>query len=143
MPGTYGSALGVGLYVLLDSLLTPHVGAWGLATATLLIASLSGPVIGGALPHFSEHDPSPIVLDEVAGQMVTLLPLAFLQPGSPSLTALVAGFLLFRVMDVIKPYPVRKLESLPGATGVLADDLAAGALGALVLTALARWGWLP
>ncbi len=73
-------------------------------------------------------DPGLVVVDEVAGQWVTLA-------GATQLTwkSLVFGFVLFRLFDMWKPFPVRRLESLPGGTGIVADDLMAGVYGALVL----------
>jgi phosphatidylglycerophosphatase A len=81
-----------------------------------------------------KKDPGLVVVDEVAGQWVTLIALPF----TPT-TALV-GFLLFRVMDIVKPWPARALERLPGGLGIMADDLAAGIYAHLGLrAALAVW----
>ena len=88
----------------------------------------------GAAAHWGLRDPGAVVVDEVAGQMVALA----LLPLSPATMA--AGFLLFRLFDIVKPFPARRLESLPGGFGIMADDLAAGlyANGALrLLLALA------
>jgi phosphatidylglycerophosphatase A len=115
---------------------------WLLGTAVVLVAIASLVVIAKALPHFSSDDPPAIVLDEVAGQALTLLPLPFLPPaaGMPWI-ALGAGFFLFRVFDTLKPYPIWKLGNLKGAPGVLADDLGAGIVAAIVLLVLANWLW--
>jgi phosphatidylglycerophosphatase A len=75
-----------------------------------------------------------VVIDEVAGQMLGLLFLA------PDPMALAIGFVLFRVFDVWKPWPVRSAEKLPGASGIMADDLLAGIYANLVHHAL-RWGF--
>jgi len=142
MPGTYGSAQGAVLYFLLAAFtarLPYH--PWPLTAAVLLLVVFSLLIIAAALPHFSSDDPSAIVLDEVAGQALTLLPLAFLPavPGIPWI-AVGAGFLLFRTLDTLKPYPIWKLGHLKGAWGVLADDLGAGLVAALLLFALTRLG---
>ena len=73
-------------------------------------------------------DPGQVVIDEVLGQWVTLL-------GVPAFTLpyLMAGFLLFRLLDIWKPWPVRRLEALPQGYGIVADDVGAGILGALIL----------
>lgn len=81
-------------------------------------------------------DPGPVVIDEVAGQWLALLPALLLleHPTPVSLgVSAAAGFVLFRLFDVAKPWPVRRLERLPGGFGIVADDLAAGVLAALVL----------
>jgi len=143
MPGTYGSAEGVILYVALAALLrsVPN-GLWLLCAAVLLLTVQSLWIISRALPHFSSDDPSAIVLDEVAGQALTLLGAAFLgrDPLSEWL-ALAVGFFLFRAFDAIKPYPIWKLGHLRGAWGVLADDLGAAIAAALALFAGGQLGW--
>lgn len=75
-----------------------------------------------------QEDPGLVVVDEVLGQWVTLLGVS-----SYSVKSFVAGFVLFRVFDIWKPWPVRNLEQLPGGYGIVADDLAAGLYGALIL----------
>jgi phosphatidylglycerophosphatase A len=83
-------------------------------------------------------DPGPVVIDEVAGQWVTMLPVLVLLDGPTAVSlgaAAVAGFLLFRIFDIAKPGPVRALERLPGGVGIMADDIAAGVLAAMVLAA--------
>jgi phosphatidylglycerophosphatase A len=78
------------------------------------------------------------VLDEVAGQWLALAVVALLRSRPPDQRDLVAAFLLFRLFDVAKPWPIRKLERLPGGWGIVADDLAAAlAAGLLVLGVLA------
>jgi phosphatidylglycerophosphatase A len=80
------------------------------------------------------EDPGPVVLDEVAGPWVALALLVTVRPGAPAPGALAASFLLFRAFDVVKPWPIRRLERLPGGWGIVADDLAAGlAAGAVHL----------
>ncbi len=73
-------------------------------------------------------DPGLVVIDEVLGQWITLMGAAVW-----SWSALLAGFLLFRLFDIWKPWPVHKLEALPEGIGIIADDLAAGIYGALIL----------
>lgn len=75
-----------------------------------------------------KEDPGFIVVDEVLGQWVTLLGVSSYSVGS-----FAAGFILFRVFDIWKPWPVRKFEKFPGGYGIVADDLAAGIYGALIL----------
>lgn len=76
-------------------------------------------------------DPQIVVVDEVLGQWITLAGASTLD-----LPHVFAALLLFRLFDITKPWPVRRLESLPAGTGIVADDLAAGVYGALVLLLL-------
>jgi phosphatidylglycerophosphatase A len=77
--------------------------------------------------HLGLEDPSVVVIDEVLGMFVTLLGLPF-----DPVVAFV-GFLLFRVFDIVKPYPAAALEHLPGGLGIMADDVAAGVYANLLL----------
>lgn len=125
-PGTVGSAVGIGVY-----LLTRHLDPrWqvGLLVAVCVIGTWAA---GVAARHFQRDDPGHVVIDEVAGQLVTLLLLDVGWIGAG------LGFLIFRVLDIIKPWPANRLEALHGGLGVMADDLMAGAYGWLLL-----WGIL-
>lgn len=115
-------------------------GAGLLAAATLLVA-LVGIAVADRLERLSgEKDASAIVIDEVAGQWLTLLPLAAL--GRFDLWLYAAGFALFRLFDIAKPWPVSWADRrLPGGLGVMLDDILAGlyaglllAVGVMVLT---------
>ena len=75
-------------------------------------------------------DPGLVVVDEVAGQWITLVGMPFTAP------VVLAGFVLFRVMDIVKPWPARALERLPGGWGIMADDVAAGIYAQLLLRVL-------
>jgi phosphatidylglycerophosphatase A len=144
MPGTYGSAEGAALYVVLARLFggTAHA-AWYLLAAAALLTIFSYWTIALALPHFSSDDPSAVVVDEIAGQAITLLALAFLNrdPVS-SWFAVATGFLFFRILDSLKPYPIWKMGYWEGALGVLADDVGAAIVAALALYGLGRLGWV-
>ena len=89
---------------------------------------------GGAEKYFGVVDPGPVVIDEVVGMLITL---AFIPVGW---SAALAGFFLFRVFDVFKPYPAGRFEQLHGGLGVMADDAMAAVYANLVLRA-AVWGW--
>jgi phosphatidylglycerophosphatase A len=82
-----------------------------------------------------KKDPGIIVIDEVLGQWVALL-----GASAKGWKVLLAGFLLFRLFDIWKPWPVRQLEKLPEGTGIVVDDLAAGLYGALILYIGAQFG---
>jgi phosphatidylglycerophosphatase A len=127
-PGTVGSLPGVLLAFVLAS-----AGGWPAAlTGAVAVALIGLWAAGGAAARLGEDDPRPVVIDETAGQMVTLL---FLPP-TPAVLA--AGFAIFRILDIAKPPPIRRLESLPGGSGIMADDLVAGVYGNLLLQAAVR-----
>ena len=116
---------------------------WLLALSwpSLVLAFVAVSVLGTWAADVAERalevkDPGAIVVDEVAGMTLSVL----LVPLTPA--ALVAGFVLFRIFDVAKPFPANVAQRLPGGVGVMLDDLVAG-LYALLLLLLARWiGWL-
>jgi len=114
-PGTVGSALGLAVYGFLRWSQTPLSPL----TELVLIVTLFAAGVWAATTaerYFGGIDPGPIVLDEVVGMLITL---AFIPVG---LGAAIVGFFLFRVFDVIKPFPARRLEALHGGLGVMADD---------------------
>jgi phosphatidylglycerophosphatase A len=130
-PGTYGSIATVLLWLWAAWLL--HHNTLHLLFATLLalavVIALGIPAATRVERESGREDPSIVVIDEVAGQLIALL---FLTPDWPH--ALLA-LLLFRFFDILKPPPIRRLEALPAGTGIMVDDLAAG-LYALILTQL-------
>jgi phosphatidylglycerophosphatase A len=88
------------------------------------------------------EDPGPVVIDEVAGQWVTMVPALVLLENQTSLAlaaVAVAGFFLFRFFDVAKPWPVRAIEGLHGGVGIMADDLAAAGYAAIPLAVVLYW----
>ena len=126
-PGTAGSAVGVLAFLLVDN--------WDLGSLTALIAVVTVVGVwasGRAARHFGREDPGPVVIDEVAGQLVT-----FAGTGV-GLMGVLAGFVIFRVFDIIKPWPAGRLEALPGGVGIMADDLMAGLYANLTLLVLLR-----
>jgi phosphatidylglycerophosphatase A len=86
------------------------------------------------------EDPGAFVLDEVVGQGIALFPLLALLPGPLPLLPTLAAFVLFRIFDVLKPPPCRRLEELPGGLGIMADDLMAGVYAAVCVAALRAAG---
>jgi len=140
--GTYASALAAALLWPARGLGAPW---WGVAAAAAAACALSLYAGRNAQEVFGSKDPRPFVLDEVAGMLIAGL--AAWTPWAAwtaPLVALAVAFIWFRLTDVIKPPPVRQLERLPGAWGILMDDVAAGllALGLTVATG-ALWGYLP
>jgi phosphatidylglycerophosphatase A len=121
-PGTAGSLVGLVLLIPLRR------AGLGVELGCLFAFTALGIPAGGLVARrLGIEDPSIVVVDEVVGMWVSLL---FL-PLNP-VTGL-AGFVLFRIMDVIKPYPARQLESLPGGWGIMADDVMAGVYANLCL----------
>jgi phosphatidylglycerophosphatase A len=107
-----------------------------LAVLLIVVTGLGTWAADEAERALGDRDPGMIVVDEVAGMMLAVLAV----PATP--VALLAGFLLFRVFDVVKPFPANVAQRLPGGLGVMVDDLVAG-LYALALLALATsLGWL-
>lgn len=121
-PGTVGSAIGVLLYLATRS--WPLVWQAALIVAVSVAGTWAGTV---AERHFGREDPGPVVIDEVAGQLVT-----FFATGISHL-GVVAGFLIFRVFDIVKPWPARRFERFPGGAGIMADDLMVGVYANLLL----------
>ena len=132
-PGTVGSMAGVGAYL---ALAASGVG-WAVPAAIVVVSAAGAWAAGRAEAHFRTTDPGPVVIDEVAGMLVSVL---WIDPGYAGLAA---GFVLFRIFDIVKPYPAGRLERLPGGLGIMADDVMAGAYANLALRLLivAAPGW--
>lgn len=133
-PGTWGSLATALLWWLLASHLAP-------AARLPVILALITAVIAVGIPAATleargcgKKDPSHVVIDEVAGQLITLIACPIVW------RALLAGFILFRVFDILKPPPVRSLEKLPEGTGIVVDDVGAGIYGLIVLQLLLHFG---
>jgi phosphatidylglycerophosphatase A len=101
------------------------------AMVLVLLLPLSVWACGAEAARRGVADPGPVVLDEVVGQWLALVVLTAGLGGAPSLAAIGVSFLLFRAFDVLKPWPIARLERLPAGWGVVADDLAAGLAAAL------------
>lgn len=127
-PGTFGSAAGLLLWFVLPSFQLVHAVA---IVALFAIGSWSGSI---AERHFRTTDPGPVVIDEVMGMLITL----FMNPVGWS--GAFTGFLLFRISDIVKPYPSRRLERLPGGVGIMADDAMAAVYANLALKLILIFG---
>jgi phosphatidylglycerophosphatase A len=135
-PGTWGSAATMLLWAALAHFLHP---AWrtpsavGLAIVVMLIGVPAATQVSRA---YATKDPQFVVIDEVAGQLIALIaaPLVW--------KTFLAGFILFRVFDIVKPPPVRQLERLPEGTGIVLDDVAAGIYALMVMQLLLHFGLL-
>ena len=136
-PGTWGSAATVLLWWLIARRLAPQ---WQPGTAALLavVAVLIGIPAATRVARASERkDPQFVVIDEVAGQLITLIaaPITW--------QSLLLGFILFRAFDIVKAPPVRQLERLPGGVGIVVDDVGAGLYGLAVMQVVLHFGLLP
>jgi phosphatidylglycerophosphatase A len=132
-PGTWGSGVAI-----------VFVAAWGWlggGLALYLGATVASIVLGVWAADATERiygkkDDGRIVIDEVAGQWLTLLPVAAWASDGAFFPSLVTGFVLFRLLDIAKPGPIRWAErNFPGGVGVMADDVVAGLMGAVVMFA--------
>jgi phosphatidylglycerophosphatase A len=124
-PGTVGTLGAIPLYLALSRL---PAGGYVLATAALTALAIVAAARAGA--YWQVVDASPIVIDEVVGYLVTLMLVPF------SWQAVAAGFVLFRVFDVLKPWPASYFDRVKTGFGVVMDDVAAGVWAWLVLAAL-------
>ena len=164
-PGTWGSAVGVALVAgtaaatRAESAPIPLVAEFTLVLALAAIGLWASERVVEASP--SDTDPGYVVIDEVSGQAISLVAGLALSawttpPHGVGLTAkitailasgllnwkyLLAGFILFRVFDIWKPFPARRAELLPGGLGIMADDWIAGAYAALGLWLIRALGF--
>jgi phosphatidylglycerophosphatase A len=133
-PGTFGSAVGLAVYYVVrrQGSTAIELGAIAVLLAVGLWAATE------AEHHFGGIDPGPVVIDEVIGMLVTL---ALLPVG---IGGAIVGFLVFRVLDIVKPWPARRLEHLPGGFGIILDDVMAGVYGNIIMMLLVRMlpAWL-
>lgn len=134
-PGTYGSVVAVLLWAVAASLFHPAT-AWlavGTALAALAATLVGIPAATIVAREAGREDPGFVVIDEVAGQWIALIAVR------PDWRHALLALLLFRLFDIWKPGPIRKLEALPGGTGIMLDDVAAGVLALVCGLVLARW----
>jgi len=124
-PGTFGSLLALGFYYLIRRQQSNAIELG--AIAVIVVIGLWSAT--EAEHHFGGIDPGPVVIDEVVGMLITLA----LHP--VNFWGAVIGFFIFRVLDIVKPWPARRLELLPGGFGVVLDDVMAGIYGNLIV-----WG---
>ena len=136
-PGTAGSLVGLFLAWILASH-APIVGSpLGLLMSGLAVGLLGVAVSVPVCRALASEDPGCIVIDEIAGQLVACAG-AVMVPGAP-LWAWIAAFVVFRFFDVVKPLGIARLQKLPGAWGVVADDLGGGLAAGIVVALAGRW----
>jgi phosphatidylglycerophosphatase A len=108
-------------------------GAGAYFPHAILLVLFAGTLAAQRVEILWGHDSQRIVIDEVAGQMMT-----FCLAGALEWPSIIGGFALFRFFDIVKPFPIRKLERFPGGIGVMADDVGAGVYALAGLTILQR-----
>lgn len=134
-PGTFGSAAGLVVFAIVRA--TESTAVELTVIAVLFALGIWGASV--AEHHFGCVDPGPVVMDEVVGMLITLALLDVTVAGA------IVGFFIFRILDIVKPWPSAGFEKLPGGLGVMADDGMAAIYGNLLMRGLI-WltpiGWL-
>ena len=135
-PGTWGSAATMLLWAAAAYELPPTLRTPVAFAVAILVTLVGIPAATRVSRASGSKDPQFVVIDEVAGQLIALIavPLAW--------KTFLAGFILFRVFDILKPPPVRQLERLPEGTGIVLDDVAAGIYAFIVMQLLLHFGLL-
>lgn len=122
--GTVGSLVGIGLYLI------PGFERPEILIPVVLVSFLLGIPASRRMESHYGHDPSQVTIDEVVGMWITL---AFLPK---TLFFITAGFFIFRLLDIIKPFPARRIDQMRGGLGIMLDDVVAGFYSNLVLQAI-------
>jgi phosphatidylglycerophosphatase A len=134
-PGSWGSAAAALLWLgaAKGLHLAPAPLGWLTSAAALCAIAIGVPAATRVERESERQDPGHVVIDEVAGQWIALI------YSRVNLSHLLAGFLFFRLFDIVKPWPARQLESMPAGWGIMLDDVAAGVYALLLMLALQHW----
>ena len=135
-PGTWGSIAALVLWAAIAYLLSPSLRTPVAIVLAVLVTLIGIPAATLVARASAVKDPQFVVIDEVAGQLITLIavPLAW--------QTFLAGLILFRAFDIVKPSPIRQLERLPEGTGIVLDDVAAGIFALVAMHLLLHVGIL-
>jgi len=135
-PGTWGSVATVIIWALVSWRIPHEARTWATIAAVIVVTVIGIPAATRIARASGLKDPQFVIIDEVAGQLMALIavPLAW--------KTFLAGLILFRVFDILKPPPVRQLERLPEGFGIVVDDLAAGVYALACMHLLLRFGIL-
>ena len=136
-PGTWGSAAAVLVWWLLSHLVAVQWQAPTVILFAVISITIGIPAATTISRAYVKKDPQFVVIDEVAGQLIALIAVPL------SWKSLLAGFILFRVFDIVKPPPIRQLERLPEGTGIVLDDVGAGIYALAIMQLLLHFGLLP
>lgn len=121
IPGTFASLAGVWLYTIVKDNLLIYI------SVVLALVALGLVLTTQAEKLFKKKDPRCIVIDEIAGMLISFMFVPY------DVKLIVVGFFLFRLLDAFKPYPIKKIESLSGGTGIMLDDIIAGLYTNIIL----------
>jgi phosphatidylglycerophosphatase A len=135
-PGTWGSLATVILWALATSRIPAANRTWATIIAAAALTLVGIPAATLVARASGSKDPQFIVIDEAAGQLVALIAVPF------AWKTFLASFILFRVFDILKPFPIRRLERLPEGTGIVVDDLGAGLYALSIMHLLLHFGLL-
>lgn len=128
VPGTAGTLVGVLIYLATYYLWSSLPCFWTFYIIGVVIISIVGVrLCSEAEAIFKVKDAKPIVWDEIAGYLITMIGI------TPELWSLISGFILFRVLDIIKPGPLYSLQRLPGGLGIMIDDIGCGIIGCIIM----------
>lgn len=135
-PGTWGSAATVLLWFAASHWIAPHWQPWAAIFLAVTVICIGIPAATRVAQASHREDPSFVVIDEVAGQLIALIavPVAW--------KSLLAAFILFRIFDILKPPPVRQLERIPQGAGIVLDDVGAGLYALAIMQVLLHYGFL-
>ncbi len=133
-PGTWASLATMAIWGAVATWLPVRLNAPIAAAIVAGVSAVGIPAASRVARASGKEDPSQVVIDEVAGQMLTLI------HAPPGWKAMLAGLILFRAFDIVKPPPLRRLEKLPGGFGIVADDLGAGLYAFAVMQLLLHYG---
>lgn len=135
-PGTWGSVAAMLLWRLFGGMIAPKWQTLSIIAAAAVVTAIGIPAATRVARAAGKEDPSHVVIDEVAGQLIALV-------GAPlHWMSMLAGLLLFRAFDITKPFPIRRLEHLPEGTGIMLDDVGAGLYALAIMQLLLHYGIL-
>jgi len=135
-PGTWASVATAIVWGVASLCLRPASRFWATVVAAAVVTLIGIPASSRVSRGSGLKDPQFVVIDEVAGQLVALI-------GAPLIwKSFLAGLILFRVFDILKPFPIRRLEGLPEGTGIMVDDLGAGIYALMIMHLLLHFGLL-
>jgi len=129
IPGTFASLIGVAIFYLIGGNLRPMI----LLTALIIILGFA--VSGEAEKMFNKKDAKYIVIDEVAGMLLSLMFLPF------NIKFVIIAFVLFRLLDILKLYPANRIQELNGSIGIMGDDIVAGLYTNLIMLVVLKMGF--
>ena len=129
IPGTIASLIGIAIFYLIRGNFRPMV----LLTALIIILGFA--ISGKAERMFNKKDAKCIVIDEVAGMLLSLMFLPF------DIKIVIIAFVLFRLLDILKPYPANRIQELKGSIGIMGDDIVAGLYTNLIMLVVLKMGF--